>query len=156
MERYSCVNIHEKNWITFKQAGTIDWNSSFAMGRWPRWSHKDGTSYLENVKVEAIEVSTRQLYELWPPLEHSNINARNVSSHPRKGVGGAKGAFDWEKYLIEASVIMGFGNPRPNTPTELYNALLDKFGGSEGGPSLSQMKTHIGPLFNRWKEEEES
>ncbi|MGF3025081.1 hypothetical protein ACQVP2_19945 [Methylobacterium aquaticum] len=147
--------MHEKYWLTIKETGSVDWASNFAMCRWSRWVHKDNRSYLEKVEVRSIEVSARQLYELWPPLKPSNVDAGNLfPPHPKKGIGGVQGNYDWLEYLTEAALIMRFGNPRPNTQAELINALLDKYGGPEGGPSPSQMKARIGPLFNRWKEKE--
>jgi hypothetical protein len=47
-----------------------------------------------------------------------------------------------------------FANGTPPIQDDLIETMYQKFGGKAGGPSITQMKTHLGPLyraFNRTK-----
>lgn len=107
-----------------------------------------------------VKLQISDITHLWP--EYSAQIAAGpgavvppVTTPPRKGVGGAKGEYDWEKYLIEAAVFMYVSGP-PKSQEALFEYLWDLFGGREGGPSPPSMKAHIGPLYRRFKATDDS
>ncbi|WP_267424885.1 hypothetical protein [Methylobacterium sp. GC_Met_2] len=102
-----------------------------------------------------VRLRTADVFNQWPDFECEaeltvSPAAMPAAEAPRKGIGGAKGDYDWERYLIEAAAHI-YVNGLPESQEKLFDYLWNLFGGQKGGPSLGSMKNHIGPLYRRFE-----
>lgn len=96
---------------------------------------RDRTAYLFASRSDAAK--------FWPWSDEQSSDKPG-----RRSSKGAKVAFRWEDALIEAAAFI-LENDLPKTQDELVSHISTWFG--DKGPSDTQIKAHIGPLFRRAK-----
>jgi hypothetical protein len=92
------------------------------------------------------------VFKWWPAPDQPERFDR-PEGFPRKDRRGVKADFDWEKILIAGAALLardGCGGSQE----EFINAIYEKFSQNwkEGGPSPTQMKAHLGPLYFAMRE----
>jgi hypothetical protein len=141
----------------FRDAQSVIWKESRVEHRVGRSSlGPKGQTYYHMGDFHSVKLSISDVAAIWSdfqaPENLPTIPSTALSLQPpRKGLGGKKGDYDWDKYLIEASAYI-YLNGLPETKEKLYEYLWSLFGGKKGGPSVASMKMRIGPLYDRLKE----
>jgi hypothetical protein len=103
-------------------------------------SDEDGI-YFGDGRTAYLFASRADAARFWPWDEQ--VASKRITG--RKVVRGAPPAYDWEKALIEAARYI-FENGLPKSQAKLVRHMLKWFGEPE--PSETQVKQHIGPLYN--------
>jgi hypothetical protein len=100
----------------------------------------DDGIYYGDGKIAYLFASRADAARFWP-WDDPYASKRTTG---RKVVRGAPPAYDWEAALIEATRYM-LENGVPKRQAKLVEHILEWFGESE--PSETQVKEHIGPLY---------
>ena len=152
------TKLHANN---FRDARFVIWTESRVEYRVERSTEgAKGESHYHLGDFHRVRLHLPDVLKIWPDYNEQIINGTvsgvlPSSSPPQKGVGGAKGDYDWEAYLVEAAVHI-YSSGLPKSQEDLFKYLWNRFGGKEGEPSLGSMKAHIGPLYRRFKAADDS
>jgi hypothetical protein len=99
----------------------------------------EGGIYFGSGKTAYVFASRADAARFWPWDDQSSSKRVTGRKAP-----GAPPAYDWEAALVEAARYI-WENGLPKSQAKLVGHILEWFG--EPGPSETQVKKHIGPLY---------
>lgn len=133
----------------FWRFAEIDWRQSSGLRK--EMSIEDADAQLVDLprqEIFGINVSEQDLLDRWhipDYFDSPTAPAAPATQKPRrKGPGGRGGDFEWEKCLIEAARWMHLEGV-PSKQAELIRHMAEWFG--LDGPSETQLKEHLAPLY---------
>lgn len=131
----------------FWRFADIDWRQSSGLRKEMSIDNDHGELInLPYLEVFGINVLESDFLRRWHIPDYFSEIPDEITSPPRrrKGPGGRGGDFKWEKCLIEAARWMHVEGVPPKQ-ADLLRYIAEWFG--DDGPSDTQLKEHLGPLY---------
>lgn len=134
-----CIPLGTKYWRRTRLFATSNTDRS---NEYVRLNNRDGNL---SIGYGVVFVRTAALDRFYPPTTPSSVTA--LPAFPVRDTRGAKEKFDWEAVLVAGVDIMA--RDRCTELAKFIAAVYAHFGQTwkQGGPSPTQMNTHLAPLF---------